>query len=135
MIVVDTSVWIDYFAGRVAPTTALLDDALDGAEDVALTDVVLTEILQGLRTEDEAARVDSHLSELTVLRLDSLQDFRRAAGLYRAARRQGVTIRRTNDCLIASVCVREDLPLLHSDVDFDRLAAVTELRVVRFGAD
>ncbi|MPZ27996.1 MAG: PIN domain-containing protein [Micromonosporaceae bacterium] len=134
MIVVDTSVWIDFFAGRDTPQVAYLLDRLDlGDEEVALTDLVLTEILQGLRTDHEVQRVDARMSVFEVLRLGDLSDFRRAAALYRAARRRGVTIRRTSDCLIAAVCVREQVPLLHADNDFDHLARVTELSVVAAG--
>jgi predicted nucleic acid-binding protein len=66
----------------------------------------------------------------SILQLSGLDDFRRAAGLYRAARRRGLTIRRTLDCLIASVCIREGAALLHADGDFDRLASCTALTVV-----
>lgn len=134
MIVVDTSVWIDFFADRHTPQVGYLLRCLDGGEaDVALTDIILTEILQGLRTDREVQRVDERLSVFEVLRLQDLADFRRAAALYRSARRQGVTVRRTNDCLIAAVCVREQVPLLHTDSDFDHLARVTELSIVATG--
>jgi predicted nucleic acid-binding protein len=99
-------------------------------EDFALTDVVFTEVLQGLRTEAEVAQVERRLDEFDILRLETLADFRAAAAMYRAARHEGVTIRRTGDCLIAAVCVREGVPLLHSDKDFDRLADVTALSIV-----
>lgn len=130
MIVVDTSVWVDFFRDADTPQVQLLVRLIDEDEGVALTDIVLTEILQGLGSEDEVARVDEHLSALEVLRLEDLDDFRRAASLYRQARRQGVTIRRTLDCLIASVCVREGVPILHADTDFDRLASCTELETL-----
>ncbi|HXH57502.1 type II toxin-antitoxin system VapC family toxin [Iamia sp.] len=127
---VDTSVWIDLF--RDAPTwqVDVLAESLDDDRPIALTDIVVTEILQGLSDDAAAARVESHLVPHEVLTLEPLEDHRRAAGLYRTCRQRGVTIRRTLDCLIASVCIREDLPLLHADVDFDRLASHTELRVV-----
>lgn len=132
MIVVDTSVWIDFFANRDTAQVAYLSACLDdGTPEVALTDVILTEILQGLRTDREVRRVDEHLSVFEVLRLRDLADFRRAAALYRSARRRGVTVRRTNDCLIAAVCVREQVPLLHTDSDFDHLATATDLASVR----
>jgi hypothetical protein len=131
VIVVDTSVWIDFFAGRDAPHVTRLLGCLDrGDEEIALTDLILTEVLQGLATEREVERVDGHLSVFEILRLRDLSDFRRAAALYRAARQQGVTVRRTRDCLIAAVCVRERAPLLHADADFDRLAKVTDLVTV-----
>ena len=64
---------------------------------------------------------------------EGLADFRAAAAMYRAARQQGIIIRRTSGCLIAAVCVRESVPLLHADKDFDRLASATALSVVDFG--
>ena len=131
MIVVDTSVWIDLLNGTSTPQTQFLKRSLRvEEEDFALTDIVFTEILQGLGTEKEVVKVERYLADFDVLRLADLADFRAAAAMYRAARRQGNTIRRTNDCLIAAVCVREGLPLLHSDKDFDRLAGATSLSVV-----
>lgn len=130
MIVVDTSVWIDFFRGVPTWPVDVLAESLDEDRPVALTDIVLTEILQGLPDDAEADRVESHLLAHPILTLAPLEDHRRAARLYRTCRRQGVTIRRTLDCLIASVCIREDVALLHADADFDRLAAHTELQVV-----
>jgi predicted nucleic acid-binding protein len=96
---------------------------------VALTDVIFTEVLRGLRSEDEARLVERHLRAFPVLRLEDLEDFALAASLYRSARRQGVTIRKTLDCLIAAPCVRTGAPLLHADTDFDRLASCSSLRI------
>lgn len=129
MIVVDTSVWVDFFADHDTPQMARLDNLLEDSDDVGLTDIILTEILQGLRTDGDVRRVERRLSVFEILRLRSLSDFRRAAAMYRSARRKGITIRRTSDCLIASVCVREQVPLLHADADFDRLADVTHLEI------
>jgi predicted nucleic acid-binding protein len=95
-----------------------------------LTDVVYTEVLQGLRTERETALVASHLESFPILRLEGLADFALAAELYRTARRAGVTVRKTLDCLIAAPCVRTGSRLLHHDADFDRLATCTALTIV-----
>lgn len=130
MIVVDTSVWVDFFRDSASWQVEHLAQLVADDDPVALTDIVLTEILQGLPNDREARRVERRLLAFDVLRLEGLDDFRRAASLYRQARTRGITIRRTLDCLIASVCVRDDAPLLHADVDFDRLAACTDLRVV-----
>lgn len=130
MIVVDTSVWIDFFRDTRTWQVEHLAQLIADDEPVALTDVVLTEILQGLANDREARRVERRLLAFDLLRLEALDDFRRAASLYRQARAKGVTIRRTLDCLIASVCVRDDVPLLHVDADFDHLASCTDLRVV-----
>jgi predicted nucleic acid-binding protein len=129
MIVVDTSVWIDFLAGRRTKQALRCAELIESGEPVALTDVILTELLQGLRSDDEAELVERHLRAFPILRLEGLEDFVLAASLYRAARRQGVTIRKTLDCLIAAPCVRTGAPLLHRDSDFDRLASCSDLRV------
>jgi predicted nucleic acid-binding protein len=133
MIAVDSSVWIDYLRDRPTPQVELLDGYLaDHASDVALVDVVLTEVLCGLR-EEHVQRVEPMLLDLAVLQMQWLPDFRAAAGLYRAARKTGVTIRSTVDCMIAAVCIREHVSLLHSDADFDRLSEISELTTIRVG--
>lgn len=129
MIVVDTSVWIDVLNDVAAPQAEQCIELIEAGEPVALTDVILTEVLQGLRSEREAQLVERHLRAFPVLRLDGLDDFVLAAELYRSARRAGVTIRKTLDCLIAAPCVRSGAPLLHADSDFDRLATCTPLRI------
>ena len=130
MIVVDTTVWVDFFAGRQdEPHVHELLRLIDADEGVALTDVIFGEILQGLRGDHTAQRVERRLAAFDILRLETLDDFRLAAVLYRRARSQGRTIRRTLDCLIAAVCIREGRAILHNDRDFDNLAAVTDLAV------
>ena len=129
MIVVDTSVWIDVLNDTPAPQAQRCTQLIESGEPIALTDVILTEVLQGLRSDREAALVERHLRAFPVLRLEELDDFVLAATLYRAARRAGVTIRKTLDCLIAAPCVRTGAPLLHADGDFDRLATCTPLRI------
>lgn len=129
MIVVDTSVWIDVLRGGDSAPARRCVELIEGGEPVALTDVVLTEVLQGLRSDAEARAVERHLRAFPVLRLEGLDDFALAAGLYRTARASGVTIRKTLDCLIAAPCVRTGAPLLHADADFDLLASCTSLRI------
>ncbi len=129
MIVVDTSVWIDVLNGVDSPRALQAVALVEGGEPVALTDVVMTEVLQGLRSTREARLVERHLRGFPVLRLQRLDDFVLAAELYRTARGKGMTIRRTLDCLIAAPCVRTGAPILHADADFDRLASCTPLRV------
>jgi predicted nucleic acid-binding protein len=129
VIVVDTSVWIDVLNETATPQAARCVELIEGGEPVALTDVILTEVLQGLRSDDEARMVERHLRAFPILRLEGLNDFVLAAELYRTARHAGVTIRKTLDCLIAAPCVRTNAPMLHADSDFDRLATCTPLRV------
>lgn len=129
MIVVDTSVWVGFLRGHDRPGVGELKRLIRADDGVALTDGVLMELLRGPVDERRAELLDERLSDLPVLRLKYLSDFRRAAWLFRHARRQGITIRSTMDCLIASVCIRESVPILHDDADFDRLASVSPLVV------
>jgi predicted nucleic acid-binding protein len=129
MIVVDTSVWIDVLNGVDSSPATTCVGLIEDGRPVALTDIVFTEILQGLRSDDEAQTVEQHLRAFPILRLDSLEDFSLAADLYRTARRRGVNVRKTLDCLIAAACIRAGAPLLHADADFDRLATCTALRI------
>jgi len=129
VIVVDTSVWVAVLNETSTPQSRRCAELIEAGEPVALTDVILTEVLQGLRSEREAHLVERHLRAFPILRLEGLGDFVLAAELYRAARRAGVTIRKTLDCLIAAPCVRTGAPLLHADADFDRLASCTTLRI------
>jgi predicted nucleic acid-binding protein len=129
VIVVDTSVWIDVLAGRRTRQARRCVELIEGGDPVALTDVIFTEILQGLGSDDEAELVERHLRAFPILRLEGLDDFALAASLYRTARQEGVTIRNMLDCLIAAPCVRSGAPLLHADADFDRLASCSSLRI------
>ncbi len=130
MIAVDTSVWIDFLGGATSPEAERLVALIEAGAPVALTDVVLAELLQGVRSDEDARLLEEHLAAFPVLRLAGLEDFALAARLFRRARAAGITVRKTLDCLIAAPCVREGVPLLHRDADFDRLASCTELEVV-----
>jgi predicted nucleic acid-binding protein len=129
VIVVDTSVWIDVLNDVDSPQASRCTELLKDGAPLALTDVIFTEILQGFRNERDARRVEKHFRAFPVLRLEDLDDFALAAELYRKARRAGVTIRKTLDCLIAAPCVRNGAPILHADEDFDRLASCTDLEI------
>lgn len=129
MIVVDTSVWVDVLRGRRTRQARRCTELIERGDPVALTDVIYAEILQGLGSDEDVELVDRHLRAFPILRLEGLDDFALAAELYRTARRSGVTIRKTLDCLIAAPCVRTGSPLLHADADFDRLARCSPLRI------
>jgi predicted nucleic acid-binding protein len=131
VIVVDTSVWIDVFRGAESPVVSRCIELIEDGAPIALTDVILTEILQGVQSEREARLVERHMRAFPILRLESLDDFSLAAQLYRRARRAGVTIGKTIDCLIAAPCIRTGASLFHADADFDRLATCTPLKVFR----
>lgn len=117
MILVDTSVWIDYFNGAANPQTDRLDAALaDG--DVVMGDLILLEILQGIRDDRDYATARESLSALDLLELFDGRMVGLCADNYRALRKQGITIRKTADVIIASFCIEHALPLLFLDRDF-----------------
>jgi predicted nucleic acid-binding protein len=130
-VIVDTSVWVDYFAGRPGWQVERVDQELSAERPVGMTDIVYAEVLQGIKNDRDLLITERRLLALDVIELGGLEDFRAAAEFYRAVRRSGHTIRRTSDCLIAVVCIRAERPLLHRDADFDRLADVSELVTVK----
>jgi len=117
MIVVDSSVWIDYFTGNDSPEADHLDSLL-GQELIAISDLVLTEVLQGFRADKDFREArDLLLSFHVVNMLDTTIALKSAAN-FRALRKLGLTVRKTVDSIIATYCIENRLPLLHSDKDF-----------------
>ncbi len=117
MILVDSSVWIDYFRGRDNPPVEILDRSL-GVRDVGVGDLVLTEVLQGFRDDEDYRIAKSIMDELSVF--DMLGKFMalKSAENFRKIRKKGITIRKTADVIIATYCIEHRLPLLFSDKDF-----------------
>ena len=129
MILVDTSVWIDFFAGRDLPNVAKLEQSILDNEDLALSGIILTEILQGIPDDTTYRRVRRYLSALIMLPMPE-SVFVRAADIYRKLRKQGITIRKTNDCIIAATALEHHCQLLHNDKDFRPIAELCSLKVV-----
>jgi len=117
VIVVDSSVWIDYFTGKQTPATDKLNSVL-GVERVAVGDLMLTEVLQGFRVDKEFRQARRLLLSLTVLNILNIDIALKSATNYRELRKKGITVRQTVDTIIATYCVEHKLPLLHSDRDF-----------------
>jgi predicted nucleic acid-binding protein len=128
VILVDTSVWIDFFNGYDSVEAACLRSCIIDARPLTIPGLVLAEILQGVRTDAEAIRIERALSAFdTPPELDS-SDYRKAAALYRLCRTRGFTIRSIIGCLVAQLCLRHDYELLAKDRDFDSIAEVASLR-------
>jgi len=117
VILVDSSVWIDYFIGRDAVEADVLDRTL-GSHPVAIGDLILTEVLQAFRRDNDYATAKRLLNQVTVFELLGHDMAIKSAENFRALRRQGITVRKTADVIIASFCIEHDLPLLFSDKDF-----------------
>ncbi len=129
MILVDSSVWIDYFKGTVTAQTEKLDSLL-GHEPLAIGDLVLTEVLQGFADEADFNKARKMLTLLDVVELGGQEIAVQAAKNFRTLRRLGVTVRKTIDTVIATRCIESGYDLLHSDRDFDPFARHLGLRVV-----
>ncbi len=118
MILVDSSVWIDYFNGAATAQTDLLDLLL-GTQPVAVGDLILTEVLQGFSTPSRFRRARQLLSALPMAPIAGRRVALQAAENYRCLRQRGITVRKTIDNLIATRCILDQMPLLYSDRDFD----------------
>lgn len=129
MILVDSSVWIDYFRGATNVQTEVLD-ALLGQQPLAIGDLILTEVLQGFDDERDFRTARKMLTALTVVELGGKEIAIQAARNFRALRRLGVTVRKTIDTVIATRCIESGYDLLHNDRDFDPFARHLGLVVV-----
>ena len=126
MVIVDTTVWIDYLQGIRNPETDWLDLELD-RQRLGLTDVILCEVLQGVRDEATAMVVERQLLKLEVFDTGGVNLAREAARNYRTLRSRGHTVRKTIDCLIATFCLQERHSLLHRDHDFGPFEKLLDL--------
>lgn len=129
MILVDSSVWIDYFRGTITAKTELLDTLL-GREPLAIGDFMLTEVLQGFADERAFNAARKMLTSLMIVELGGLKIAIQAAKNFRTLRSRGVTVRKTIDTVIATRCIESGYELLHNDRDFDPFAKHLGLRVV-----
>ena len=130
MILVDSSVWIDYFRGTVTAQTDLLDRLLM-LEPLAIGDLILTEVQQGFDSDKDFSDARRVLTSLAVVELGGLKVATQAARNFRALRKRGVTIRKTIDTVIATRCIEDGYDLLHNDRDFDPFSKHLGLRVVK----
>jgi len=127
VIVVDTTVWADWFNGTDSPQVDRLDQALD-RQDAGLVPVILTEVLQGFRSEPDFERARALLVQLPALTLD-IEGHASAARLFRRLRSKGLTVRGAIDCIIAQTCIAAGVELLSTDQDFIGIARHTSLRL------
>jgi predicted nucleic acid-binding protein len=129
VVIVDTTVWIEFFQGVENPETRWLNTELD-RQRLGLTDIILCEVLQGVRDDVAAKEVERRLLHLEVFDTGGVALAREAVRNYRALRSRGHTVRKTIDCVIATFCLREQHSLLHRDRDFDPFEKVLKLSVI-----
>ena len=118
MIVVDSSVWVDYFNGTSTPACDQLDRLLE-VEPLAVGDLILTEVLQGFRLDRDYRTAKRLMTSLTIVNMGGQELAIKAAENFRTLRKRGITVRKTVDMLIATFCIESGHSLLYSDRDFD----------------
>ena len=129
MIIVDTTVWVDYLRGTLNPETEWLEMEAD-RKRLGLTDLILCEVLQGVRNEQEFARVRTELKKFALFETGGEELAIAAATNFRIIREKGKTVRKTIDCLVATFCLMHGYTLLHRDRDFDPFEKILGLDVV-----
>ena len=132
MVIVDTSVWVDFFRGKATPQVATLERLLAESEDVCICGIILAEVLQGIREDSDYARTHSRFNAFLFLEM-TRGTFVRSAQIYRGLRRRGITISKPVDCMIAGVAIEHNVALLHNDGDFDPIEEFCGLKVVKVG--
>jgi predicted nucleic acid-binding protein len=130
MILVDSSVWIDYFRGSDTRQSAFLARQIDaGGVEIASGDLMVAEVLQGFRSERQAREAAAAFDLIETVDIGGRALAIKSARNYRLLRARGVTVRSTIDCLIATFCIERRIPLLHDDRDYDPFARHLGLRV------
>ena len=132
MILVDSSVWIDYFIGIINPQTDWLDSIL-GKEIIIVGDLILTEVLQGFKSDRDFNNAKELLSNFQCLEMLGQELAIKSAKNYRFLRKKGVTVRKTIDVIIGTFCIHHNISLLHDDQDFDPLTKHLGLHAVKCG--
>jgi predicted nucleic acid-binding protein len=128
VILIDTSVWVSFFKDQPIKQVSRLIELIEQKEELCICGVILTEILQGIRNLKERERIENLLNSLLFFSMKK-ETFILAADLYCSLRKQGITIRKTIDCMIAAVAIENKIPLLHNDRDFDPITKYCGLQV------
>ncbi len=127
MILVDTSVWIDFFNAKELPHVVMLETLISQEADIAICGVILTEVLQGISNDTEHKLTQSYLQALVMLEIKE-NLWLDAAEIYRSLRKKGLTVRKINDCIIAATALYYDCWLLHNDKDFTTIQLLYPLK-------
>lgn len=129
MILVDSSVWIDYFNGNKTLQTDWLDSSL-GNTPIIMGDLILTEVLQGFQRDKDYKTARDLLLLIPFMPMGGEDIALESAANYRLLRRKGITVRKTIDVMIGTFCIHYQLPLLHDDRDFDPMVKYLGLKVI-----
>ena len=131
MILVDTSIWIDFLRGENSSERQVLHRLIEDEEEISITGIILTEILQGIKDDKKYQITKNYLLEFPIYEPGGINTYIDAARIYRECRNNGRTIRSTIDCVIAAICLENDLSVLHKDRDYDIIKECVGLKVVK----
>jgi hypothetical protein len=129
-IIVDSSVWIDHFNGIINKETNLIHELIF-QNKVLLLPIILQEILQGIREDNLFVEIKKNFLAFDFIEYDQIEMSIEAAAIYRSVRKKGITVRKPNDCLIAAICIKNNISLLHKDKDFNQIAKHTSLQIYK----
>ena len=132
MILVDSSVWISYFNGKINPQTDCLDSAL-GKKIIIVGDIILVEVLQGFKNDRDFQKAKEILSNFQIMEMLGRELAIKSAENYRLLKKKGVTVRKTIDVIIGTFCLHHNMSLLHDDRDFDPLIKYLKLNAITCG--
>ncbi len=130
MIIVDSSIWIDYFNGKKSNKTDWLDEAL-GIEPIIMGDIILTEVLQGFQDDKDFKTAKRLLFEFPFIEMLGQEIAIKSAMNYRILRQKGIRVRKTIDVMIGTFCIHHGFVLLHNDRDFDAIEKHLKLKVIK----
>lgn len=133
-LLVDSSIWVDFFNKKTSPQIVhlrmLLLTSLEESPIIILP-IIMQEVLQGIVDDKSYYLIKENLHGLDFFNYEPYEFSVKAAELYRALRRRGVTIRKANDCLIGAICIENGIPIFHNDKDFDNIAKHTSLKIYK----
>lgn len=129
-LLVDTSVWIDFFNKKIlTDQVKILNYLIEDEFNICICPIIYQEILQGIRNDEIYLELKEYMNSMTILKNDLMEVSNLAVDIYRNSRKSGVTIRKSNDCLIASYAIINDVPILHNDRDFEFISQFTNLKI------
>lgn len=131
MIVVDTSIWVEAFSNQATPHVEVLSEMILNRREIFLTPTILQETLQGIRNDDDFERLKYRFGGFPLLLPDAEEMAIQSATLYRQLRKKGVTIRKSNDCLIAAYAIHHGAEVFHNDRDFDLISQHSSLKIFK----
>ena len=130
MILADTSVWIDFLTGSDTPYRRMLHTFIENEEEICITEIILTEILQGIKDDITYETTKSYILEFPIIKPKGRETYISAAEIYRKCSKKGKTIRKTIDCIIAAIAQENNLTILHNDNDFEIIKKCSGLKTI-----